>query len=95
MRFTLCLPDGSRTPTTLALPGRHNVQNALAAATIGWQLGVAPDVIARALEDNLITPNELADIGRACAALQAKVMSVAQGAAARAAAGAPNPGGRL
>lgn len=50
MRFTLCLPDGSRTPTTLALPGRHNVQNALAAATIGWQLGVAPEVIARALE---------------------------------------------
>jgi len=50
MRFTLCLPDGSRTPTTLALPGRHNVQNALAAATIGWQLGVAPAVIARALE---------------------------------------------
>ena len=50
MRFTLCLPDGTRTPTTLALPGRHNVQNALAAATIGWQLGVAPEVIARALE---------------------------------------------
>lgn len=50
MRFTLCLPDGSRTPTTLALPGRHNVQNALAAATIGWQLGVTPEAIARALE---------------------------------------------
>ncbi len=50
MRFTLCLPDGTRTPTTLALPGRHNVQNALAAATIGWQLGVAPETIARALE---------------------------------------------
>ncbi|MEQ1766759.1 MAG: UDP-N-acetylmuramate--L-alanine ligase, partial [Methylotenera sp.] len=51
MRFTLCLPDGSRTPTTLALPGRHNVQNALAAATIGWQLGVSPEAIARALEN--------------------------------------------
>ncbi len=50
MRFTLCLPDGTRTPTTLALPGRHNVQNALAAATIGWQLGVAPETIARALQ---------------------------------------------
>jgi UDP-N-acetylmuramate--alanine ligase len=49
MRFTLCLPDGSRTPATLALPGRHNVQNALAAATIGWQLGVAPAAIAAAL----------------------------------------------
>ena len=57
MRFTLCLPDGTRTPTTLALPGRHNVQNALAAATIGWQLGVAPEAIARALE-------QFAGIGR-------------------------------
>ena len=50
MRFTLCLPDGSRTPVTLALPGRHNVQNALAAAAVAWQLGVAPETIARALE---------------------------------------------
>ncbi|TDK20662.1 UDP-N-acetylmuramate--L-alanine ligase [Luteimonas aestuarii] len=49
MQFTLCLPDGSRTPAMLALPGRHNVQNALAAATIGWQLGVAPAAIADAL----------------------------------------------
>ena len=50
MHFTLCLPDGSRTPVTLALPGRHNVQNALAAAAVAWQLSVAPSVIARALE---------------------------------------------
>ena len=50
MRFTLCLPDATRTPVTLAMPGRHNVQNALAAAAVGWQLGVEPGVIARALE---------------------------------------------
>ena len=50
MRFMLCLPDGSRTPATLALPGRHNVQNALAAATVGWQLGVPATAIAAALE---------------------------------------------
>ncbi|WP_298581431.1 UDP-N-acetylmuramate--L-alanine ligase [uncultured Luteimonas sp.] len=50
MRFTLCLPDGSRTPVTLALPGRHNVLNALAASSIGWQLGVEPAAIATALE---------------------------------------------
>ena len=50
MHFTLCLPDASRTPVTLALPGRHNVQNALAAAAVGWQLGVEPAAIARALE---------------------------------------------
>ena len=51
MRFTLCLPDASRTAVTLALPGRHNVQNALAAAAVGWQLGVVPADIARALEN--------------------------------------------
>ena len=50
MHFTLCLPDGTRTPIQLALPGRHNVQNALAAATVGWQLGVEPEAIARALQ---------------------------------------------
>jgi UDP-N-acetylmuramate--alanine ligase len=50
MHFTLCLPDATRTPIELALPGRHNVQNALAAATVGWQLGIAPDTIARALQ---------------------------------------------
>ena len=49
MQFTLCLPDGTRTPVTLALPGRHNVQNALAAAAIAWQLGVSNEAIARAL----------------------------------------------
>jgi len=49
MHFTLCLPDGQRTPCTLALPGRHNVQNALAAAAIGWQLSIPTDAIARAL----------------------------------------------
>ena len=50
MRFSLCLPDGTRCPVTLALPGRHNVQNALAAAAVAWQLGVDPTVIAHALE---------------------------------------------
>jgi len=51
MHFTLCLPDGVRCPVTLALPGRHNVQNALAAATVGWQLGVEPEAIAQALQN--------------------------------------------
>ncbi len=51
MHFELCLPDGSRTPVTLALPGRHNVQNALAAAAVAWQLGVSNDAIARALQN--------------------------------------------
>lgn len=50
MRFTLRLPDDVSVPVSLALPGRHNVLNALAAATIGWQLGVPPQSIAAALE---------------------------------------------
>ncbi|MEO8367026.1 MAG: UDP-N-acetylmuramate--L-alanine ligase [Pseudoxanthomonas sp.] len=50
MRFTLRLPEDTQVQVTLALPGRHNVQNALAAACIGWQLGVAPETIALALE---------------------------------------------
>ena len=50
MHFTLCLPDGGRCPVVLALPGEHNVLNALAAASVGWQLGVEPADIARALE---------------------------------------------
>ena len=50
MHYDLCLPDGSRTPVVLALPGRHNELNSLAAAAIGWQLGIAPVTIAAALE---------------------------------------------
>lgn len=50
MRFTLHLPEAAPQPVTLNLPGAHNVLNALAAAAVGWELGVAPDAIARALE---------------------------------------------
>ena len=50
MHFTLRLPDDIAVPVTLALPGRHNVLNALAAAAIGWQLGVSAQNIAAALE---------------------------------------------
>jgi UDP-N-acetylmuramate--alanine ligase len=49
MRFTLCLPEDVSVNVTLALPGTHNVLNALAAAAVGWQLGVQPGTIARAL----------------------------------------------
>ncbi len=49
-RFTLHLPDAPELAVTLNLPGHHNVQNALAAAAVGWQLGVDPAAIARALE---------------------------------------------
>jgi UDP-N-acetylmuramate--alanine ligase len=50
MRFDLQLPDQPSLPVELNLPGRHNVLNALAAATLGWHLGIEPFAIARALE---------------------------------------------
>ncbi|WP_430387795.1 UDP-N-acetylmuramate--L-alanine ligase [Dyella sp. 20L07] len=51
MHFDLWLPGRSEAlHVTLNLPGRHNVLNALAAAAIGWQLGVEAEAIARALE---------------------------------------------
>jgi UDP-N-acetylmuramate--alanine ligase len=49
MRFDLHLPGVAALPVTLNAPGLHNVRNALAAAAVGWQLGVAPDAISRAL----------------------------------------------
>jgi UDP-N-acetylmuramate--alanine ligase len=51
MQFDLHLPDSATAfAVALNLPGAHNVQNALAAAAVGWQLGVDPDAIVRALE---------------------------------------------
>ena len=51
MCFTLHLPSSEPLQVRLNLPGKHNVLNALAAAAIGWQLGVDPQSIARALEN--------------------------------------------
>lgn len=62
-RFTLRaadLPDGW--PVRLNLPGRHNVLNALAAAVVARELGVAMDDIQTAL-------NGFAGIGRRCEVL--------------------------
>ncbi len=52
MHFELYLPgrDGALA-VDLALPGRHNVLNALAAAAVGWQLGVEAAAIAAALQN--------------------------------------------
>ena len=48
--FLLHLPNrDAALPVTLNLPGVHNVQNALAAAAVGWQLGIDAAAIARAL----------------------------------------------
>ena len=50
MCFTLHLPESEPLSVRLNLPGKHNVLNALAAAAIGWQLGVETRTIAQALE---------------------------------------------
>ena len=51
MHFSLHLPDRDDViAVNLNLPGQHNVRNALAAAAVGWQLGVEPVAIARALD---------------------------------------------
>ena len=42
--------DRDRVPVRVALPGRHNVYNALAAASIGFASGLSPDEIRRGLE---------------------------------------------
>ncbi|KAB2899987.1 MAG: UDP-N-acetylmuramate--L-alanine ligase [Dokdonella sp.] len=47
--FTLHLPGQPPLPVQLNLPGRHNVLNALAACAVGWQLGVEPAAMVRAL----------------------------------------------
>jgi len=45
-RFDVRLPEGEPvTDITLNLPGRHNVQNALAAIAVAWELGVPPSAI--------------------------------------------------
>ncbi len=51
MHFDLQLPGRAGVlPVKLSLPGRHNVLNALAALTIGWQLGVEAAAMVHALE---------------------------------------------
>ena len=50
MEFLLWLPDAEQgLPVTLAQPGRHNVQNALGAAAVAWELGIAPEQIVAGL----------------------------------------------
>ena len=50
MHFTACTKDRPPLPVTLNLPGRHNVQNALAAIAIAREVGVDDAGIAAALE---------------------------------------------
>jgi UDP-N-acetylmuramoyl-tripeptide--D-alanyl-D-alanine ligase len=49
MRFTLATPEGE-VAVALSMPGRHNVRNALAAASLALGLGIPLAAIARGLE---------------------------------------------
>ena len=57
--FTVVMPDGAREEMHLNLPGRHNVQNALAAIAVARELGLPFDAIRRAL-------NSFQGVGRRC-----------------------------
>jgi len=76
MRFSLRLPEGATVPVSLALPGRHNVLNALAAAAVGWQLGVSPQNIAAALEKFAGIGRRFNDLGEVTTAAGATVRVV-------------------
>ena len=76
MRFTLRLPEGTSQPVTLALPGRHNVLNALAAAAVAWQLGVEPATIAQALEKFSGIGRRFNDLGEVRTAAGARVQVI-------------------
>jgi UDP-N-acetylmuramoyl-tripeptide--D-alanyl-D-alanine ligase len=54
-RFVLVTPQGEAT-VDLSLPGRHNILNALAAATLALACGVAPTTIAEGLADSKPVP---------------------------------------
>ena len=63
MDFQLWLPDSAAgMAVSLMQPGRHNVQNALGAAAVAWELGIAPEAIVSGL-------NAFGGIGRRFAAL--------------------------
>lgn len=47
--FRLHLPGGESRPVSLALPGRHNVLNALGAAAVAWELEIPAQAIGDAL----------------------------------------------
>ena len=58
-RFLLATPAGDA-PVELAMPGRHNVRNALAAASMALGLGIGLDAIARGLAAARVVAGRLA-----------------------------------
>ncbi len=58
-RFRVRVPGGEETEIYLPLPGRHNVENALAAVGVAWALGVPLEDIAAGLAGAVLTPMRL------------------------------------
>jgi len=56
--FELMTPDGSA-PVRLSVPGEHMVSNALAAAAVGWSLGITADEVAHALRQASVTSGRM------------------------------------
>ncbi len=57
--FTLELPGGEAVRPRLAVPGEHNVMNALAAAAAAWTLGLGAEEIKAGLEEFAPLPGRL------------------------------------
>jgi UDP-N-acetylmuramoyl-tripeptide--D-alanyl-D-alanine ligase len=62
--FTLELPQAAPVRVRLAVPGRHNVANALAAAATAHALGQGPEAIQAGLEEFRQVPGRLTIIAR-------------------------------
>ncbi len=64
MAFDLWLPGAEKAlAVNLSQPGRHNVQNAIGAAAVAWELGIEPERIVRGLEQFGGIGRRFADIG--------------------------------
>lgn len=59
--FTLVDAGGNHTPVHLGIPGRHNVMNALAAATVAMRYGMTSETVAQILaSQHTISPHRMA-----------------------------------
>ncbi|MBT1171326.1 UDP-N-acetylmuramoyl-tripeptide--D-alanyl-D-alanine ligase [Bifidobacterium sp. SO4] len=59
--FTLVTASGDSVPVHLGIPGRHNVMNALAAATVALRYGMTPAAVAETLAaQHTISPHRMA-----------------------------------
>lgn len=58
-RFKVCFPDGQEYPFELAAPGKHMVENALAAIAVGSLFNLSPSQIARGIASCRFTGGRL------------------------------------